>query len=208
MNPTNIDIIRSFAQGEVKLPSPVGTVGNCASIALIKAAIEVFGMDNIFQMVEAGNTYRITFKNGKQVSFTDQELARSIEVAGLVLNVDAAAKIELYTSIYNFANIALCAMAKRVMEIGESGAGIGNFESALRALHDGANSPGLAEKLGLEEYCYRKRLLSGSGGKGMFGWLKAHTVYISQGVRDDYGKEASDTWRYPNKMQLIQTKTQ
>jgi hypothetical protein len=206
MKPTHIELIESFAQGEVNLPPPMGTVGNCASIALIKASIEVFGVDNVFQKEKSGDTYRITFKNNRQVTFTDKELARSIDVAGLVPNKSEPSKLELYTSIFDFANLALCAMVKRVMEIGEADEGKADFEKALRALNDGANSPSLPEKLGLEDYSYKKGWLSGAGSKGMFGWFKAHTVFISQGVRDDYGKVASDTWRYPSKVQIVETK--
>ena len=206
MKPTNIELIESFAQGEVNLPPPMGTVGNCASIALIKASIEVFGLNNVFKCEKAGDTYQVTFKNNKKVTFTEKELARSNDVAGFVLNTTNPSKLELYTSIRDYAQIALCSMVKRVMEIGEAGDGKGDFEKALRALNDGANSPSLPEKLGLEEYSYRKGWLSGASAKGTFGWLKSHTVFISQGVRDDYGKVSSDTWRYPSKVQIVENK--
>ncbi|AMS26017.1 hypothetical protein AEM51_02310 [Bacteroidetes bacterium UKL13-3] len=206
MKPTNIELIESFAQGKVNLPPPMGTVGNCASIALIKASIEVFGLNNVFKLEKTGDTYQVTFKNSKKVTFTEKELARSNEVAGFVLNTKNPSKLELYTSIRDYALIALCSMVKRVMEIGEVGEGKGDFEKALRALNDGANSPSLPEKLGLEEYSYRKSWFSGASAKGTFGWLKAHTVFISQGVRDDYGKVSSDTWRYPSKIQIVEDK--
>lgn len=206
MQPTNIELIESFAQRDVNLPPPTGTVGNCASIALIKASIEVFGLNNVFKHEKIGYTYQVAFKNSKKVTFTVKELARSNEVAGFVLNTKNPSNIELYTLIRDYAQIALCSMVKSVMEIGEAGEGIGDFEKALRALNDGANSPSLPEKLGLEEYSYRKGWLGGASSKGTFGWLKAHTVFISQGVRDDYGKVASDTWRYPSKVQIVENK--
>lgn len=184
----------------------MGTVGNCASIALIKASIEVFGIGNIFKHEKMGDTYQVTFKNNRKVSFTEKELERSIDVAGFEINTLNPTKLELYTSILDYAQIAMCAMVKRVMEIGEAGDGIGDFENALRALNDGANSPSLPEKLGIEEYSYRKGWLSGASGKGMFGWFKSHTVFISQGVRDDKGKVSSDTWRYPIKVQIVENR--
>ncbi len=204
MKPTNIELIKSFAQGEVNLPPPVGAVGNCASIALIKASIEIFGLDNVFQKEVSVDTYQITFKNNSKVSFTEKELERSNEVAGFVLNTKEPDKLELYTSIRDYSQIALCAMVKRVMEIGEAGEGKGDFEKALRALNDGANTPTLPEKLGLEDYCFGKKWYRDANGKGLFGWLKGHTVFISQGVRDNRGKVASDVLKYPKRMQIVE----
>lgn len=203
MEITNIDLIKSFAQGEVNLPLTNGSVGNCASIGLIKASIEVFGLNNVFKHEKIEENYYVTFKNNITVSFTDIELKRSNEVAGFKLNESEPEKLLLYKSIRDYAQIALCAMVKRVIEIGEAGDGIGNFENALIALNDGAHSPSLAKKLGLENYYLSKGVFSGAKGKGMFGWFRGHTVYISQGVRDNYGKVSSDTWRYPKKIQIV-----
>lgn len=206
MKPTNIELIESFAQGEVNLPPPMGTVGNCASIALIKASIEVFGLNNVFKLLKTGDTYQVTFKNSKKVTFTEKELARSNEVAGFELNTTNPSKLELYTSIRDYAQIALCSMVKRVMEIGEAGEGKGDFEKALRALNDGANTPNLPEKLGLEDYCLGKKWFRDASGEGLLGWLSGHTVYISQGVRDKYGKVSSDVLKYPKRMQIVENK--
>jgi hypothetical protein len=206
MKPTNIELIESFAQGEVNLPQPMKTVGNCASIALIKASIEIFGLNNVFRHEKTSDTYQVTFKNNRIVTFTEKELVRSNEVAGFKLNTKEPSKLELYTSIRDYAQIALCAMVKRVMEIGEAGQGIGNFEEALRALNDGTNTPNLPEKLGLEDYCLGKKLFRNSKGKGLFGWLSGHTVYISQGVRDNRGAVESDVLKYPIRMQIVENK--
>lgn len=206
MRPTNIELIESFSQGDVNLPPPMGTVGNCASIALIKASIEVFGLNNVFMYEKIADTYRVTFKNNRQVSFTEKELARSNDVSGFVLNTKEPSKLELYTSIQKYAQIALCSMVKRVMEIGEAGEGKGDFEKALRALNDGANTPSLPEKLGVEDYCLGKKWHRDANGKGLFGWLKGHTVYVSQGVRDKYGTVARDVLKYPKRMQIVENK--
>lgn len=202
--PSNIEIIESFAQGEVKLPSVKGSVGNCASIALIKASIEVFGLFNVFQYEKIEQVYTVTFKNNHIVSFNQSELERSIYVADFQLNMKNPSKLELYKAIKDYADIALCAMVKRVMEIGEAGEGKNDFEKALIALNDGANSPNIPEKLGLENHYYGKKWYRDSKGKGLFGWFKGHTVYISQNVRDNYGKVATDTGKFPKRMQIVE----
>ena len=200
--PTNIELIQAFSQGLVKLPDTSGSVGNCASIALIKASIEVFGLYNVFEFQRSNEIYSVTFKNNHTVSFTQTELERSIYVADFRLN-DNHLKLELNLAIINYANIALCAMVKRVMEIGEAGEGKDNFEKALIALNDGANTPNIPEKLGLENHYYGKKWYRDAHSKGLFGWLKGHTVYISQGVRDDYGTVSSDVIKFPKRMQIV-----
>ncbi|NHN24958.1 hypothetical protein FIA58_004635 [Flavobacterium jejuense] len=201
--PTNIELIEAFAQGKVKLPGIQGSVGNCASIALIKAAIEIFGLYAVFDLQQNNETYSVTFKNNHTVSFTDAELERSTYVADLIINASDPGKVALNKAIMDYANIALCAMVKRVMEIGEAGAGKNDFEQALIALNDGANTPTLPEKLGLENNYYGKKWYRNASGNGLIGWLKGHTVYISQGKRDDRGSVASDLFKYPKRMQIV-----
>lgn len=203
MEVTNIDIIKSFAQGQVNLPNTHGSLGNCASIALIKASIEVFGIDKVFEKEKLGEVYKITFKNNHQIQFTESELERSKLVAGFKLNNKVPAKLELYSSIYNYSNLALCAMVKRVMEIGEAGMGKGDFEKALLALNDGAVTSDLPEKLGLESHCLHLRNFNKSNGKGVIGWRGGHTVYISQRKRDDRGSPKSDLILFPRRMQIV-----
>ncbi len=73
-------------------------------------------------------------------------------------------------------------------------------------MNDGANTPSLPEKLGLEEYCLSKRWFRNADNIGLFGWFRGHTVYISQGVRDKYGNVSSDIRRYPKRMQIVENK--
>jgi hypothetical protein len=200
---THLDIIQSFSQGEVKLPDARGSLGNCASIALIKAGIEVFGVGNLFALRTNANEYQVTYKNGRPVHFTRAELERSNYVGDFRLNTAMPDKLALYQEITTYAQIALCAIVKTVTEIGESGSGRGDFETALLAVNDGANTPGLPEKLGLEDHCLPRKWFRNADGPGLVGWLNGHTVYISHSVRDDYGSVSSDLMRFPKRMQLV-----
>lgn len=200
---THIDIIKAFGQGYVNLPEARGSLGNCASIALIKAGIEVFGLGNLFEMNKESDNYKITCKNGTIVSFTEAELRRSNYVADFRLNETEPEKLELYKAITSYSQLALCAIVKTVMRIGEAGDGIGDFEKALLAVNDGANTPNLPARLGLENNCLKKKLWRNPAGKGLVGWLKGHTVYISQNARDDRGVVRHDVGRYPFRMQLV-----
>lgn len=182
---TNIDLIKSFKQTKVNLPS-VSSLGNCASIAMIKASIEVFGLNNIFDYEKVGNVYKVVLKDGTKLSFTESELSRSNEVIGFELNIHDTNKLQLFQSIYAYACLCMCVMTKRVMEIGEAGDGIGDFEAALMALNDGANTPSLPEKLGLQNY-FTSPGFHNKSNIGMMGWLNGHTVYMSNKYYDNYG---------------------
>lgn len=183
---TSLDLIYSFGQGEVNLETN-SSVGNCASIGLIKASIDIFGLNNLFVISQEEDNYSVTLKDGSSVHFTQNELDRSNEVIGFRLNKDFPEKITLFREIFEYAQICMCIMTKKVMLNGESGKGIGNFESALIALNDGANTPSLPKKLGLQDYFSQPKWFLSTSDKGMIGWLNGHTVFISQGYYDYYG---------------------
>jgi len=199
---TNIDLIKSFNQGTVQLESS-SSLGNCASIALIKASLEIFGLDNLFEHSIEEGVHNIKLKDGTKLSFTSEELSRSNDVIDFQLNELDPDKLELYIKIHKYSQLAICAMTKRVMEIGEAGQGQGNFEDALRALNDGANTPNLPRTLGLQSYFTSPRYYMSAKNKGMIGWLSGHTVYISQRHMDYYGSPKKIRFRYPRRMRII-----
>lgn len=200
---THIDLIKSFKQTKVNLPS-ASSLGNCASIALIKAAIEVFGVGNVFQHTIEGEVHHVVLKDNTELSFTKAELERSNSVIGFKLNEDEPDKLELYKSIWEYAQLCMVVMTKRVMQIGEAGKGKGDFEAALLALNDGANTPSLPKRLGLQNYFTSPGLLKRKH-RAMMGWLKGHTVYMSKKYYDKYGTptKIKKFNRYPKRMRII-----
>ena len=203
---TNVDLIKSFKQGAVQLKS-TSSLGNCASIAIIKASIEIFGLNNLFEHSKETNVHRIVLKDGTELTFSDEELLRSNNVVDFQLNEEEEEeeedKIELFKKIHEYSQFAICAMTKRVMEIGEAGQGQGNFEDSLRALNDGANTPNLPKALGLQSYFTNPKYYMSVRNKGMIGWLSGHTVYISQKYMDYYGSPQRIRFKYPRRMRII-----
>ena len=199
----HIEIIKAFKQGIVNLEQG-SSLGNCASIALIKSSLEIFGLNNLYSYRFEEGIHFISLKDNSEVIFTDEELARSNDVIGFVLNTSEPDKLELYTEIYNQARLTMCVMAKRVEQIGEAGQGHGDFEKALLALNDGANTEYLPKVLGLQNYFSKPKWFMSKKYKAMMGWLSGHTVYISQGYYDYYGKvKKIRKWKYPKRMRLI-----
>jgi hypothetical protein len=195
---TNYDIIQSFRQGTVE------EGGNCASIALIKAAISVFGIDNVFEYQKDNNVYTILLKDGNQVTFTQEQLDYTTLRAGFHLRQgNNTQDAKLYEQIYNYANLCFCTMVKRVTEIGESGDGIGDFENAIIALNDGATTPFLYKTLGLVNVQVPSIWLKTKGKKGIIAWKKSHTVYVEDGLYDHYGEAKKLGALFPNRMQIL-----
>lgn len=206
MEINTIDIIRSFYQGNVQLSENNTNVGNCASIALIKASIEVFEINNVVNYSFENNIYNVTLKNNITLSFSKDQLERSNYVANFKLNSVDIGKLNLYKQILEYAQILMCSMVVMVTKIGESGKGIGDFEEALKALNDGANSPNIPRLLGLENHYKGKtkwqRFLM-KPQKGMIAWLSGHTVFMSNKSYDYYGNQRSNIQKYPNRLVLI-----
>lgn len=72
---TNREIIQSFKQG--------GT-GNCVSIANIKAALEIFGLYNIFNLEKNpfDNGFELLMRYGFEAEVKEQELLMAQQVFG------------------------------------------------------------------------------------------------------------------------------
>ncbi len=196
---TNIDIIQAFRQGAVT------EGGNCASIALIKAAIDVYGIGNVFQAEKSDGTYHIQFRDGSELSITEDQLSYTTVRADFHLRQGQnEAQTTLYKEIYDYSNLCFCAMVKRVTEIGESGDdGIGDFEDAIVALNDGATTDVLYKILGLQNISGPTIWMSTAGKKGMIAWRKGHTVFVSDGYYDHYGEARKIRAFFPNRMQLL-----
>lgn len=206
---SNIDLIRAFSQGVVNLPEIKNSVGNCASIAIIKASIEVFGLNKVIEYHIIEEVYYITLKNGIQLEFTKEQLERSNIVANFQLNSVDPGKFVLYQAIFEYAQILMCTMTIMVSKIGESGEGIGDFELALIAINDGADSTSIPKLLGLDDYYIgktkMKRFFMSPNNKGMFAWLLNHTVYMSEELYDYHGKVKFIPNKYPNRIRIVNT---
>lgn len=195
---TNYDIIQAFRQGTVE------EGGNCASIALIKAAINVFGVGYVFEISKSENIYSVVFKDRTELIFTQEQLDFTTKRADFHLRQGTTQdETELYKEIYDYANLCFCAMVKKVTEIGESGDGIGDFENAIVALNDGATTSVLYKTLGLTNVNGPSVWMRTKGQAGIIAWKKAHTVFVSDGIYDHYGEARTIGAFFPHRMQLL-----
>jgi hypothetical protein len=104
-----------------------GAANNCASIALIKAAMLKYGYSNIFEYKKEGSIHKVKLKDGTNLEITDEELS-------LVSNKYAKFEItripEIATiqdNVIFYAHLAYAAIAKNIVKNGYWGCGDNNI---------------------------------------------------------------------------------
>jgi hypothetical protein len=168
---TTKEIISSFRQG--------GT-GNCVSIAIIKAGIEIFGVGKIFHASPLlGNGYKIVMRDGFELELSANEVKQA-EMGSRFIKLDSQ-------EIYEYAVLCFAAMAKRAQLEQNDDFGALTFDQAMQTLNDGEyylEGPGW---MGLRHH-YRS-----IGRKyifhypGVIGASRKHCFFASFGIEDDHG---------------------
>lgn len=156
-----------------------GTEGNCAAIASIKAAMDVYD-NKVFDQVQKGEdgSYTIKMQDGKEVKISAAELGQAA-VASNLDGPDSEAK--------SFAIMAYAAMAKRAEMEGHEGSR--NYTQALNSLANGDNPYDSARFLGLENQVQAVNPQQANGSNAVVAWNDKHAVYIDSsrnGTRTDH----------------------
>lgn len=174
--------------------------GNCASIAIIKAAMYTYGEEAIIYTVNNG-IYEVILKNNDQISFTNNELELVKKDASFILGdyEEDGVSEELYADYIEFAHICYASMCKMIAKEGDYNSRLGrtiypeDFDLALETLNDGTHTPSVYELLGLENHVtpsfggkFRKRAKEDFG---MVLWTKSHAMFAAKGYLDLYGNK-------------------
>ena len=142
--PSNFEVISTFNQNDAN---------NCASVALIKAAMYKFGYKNMFTELHDQGSYQITLKDGKKLTVSDAELTQAKDQSRFeVKNVLPNAQRD---EVMHYAYLAYACIAKFIEKNGywdceeRQGAHISpNFDYA-KALRF------ISRKSYCTDYCYR-----------------------------------------------------
>lgn len=188
------EIISDFYQGKVTVRSETKTclddnvLGNCVTIALIKAALVTFnGKQPIFlNYSTSNNTINVTFRDNLEVSVTTEDINMVKEISGIKPSPEAKYyedAIELYALI-----------AKRVYIKKDKYAPqcITDFKTAVEYLNCGFPTVRAPELLALKKTFIRKRNIRNY--KSVIIRTGAHASYCSFGTQDILGK-ANTIWR-------------
>lgn len=196
MEISNQDIMQSFWQQGAN---------NCASIALIKASIETFGLNNVFNIESSEESYIVKLRNGDTITFTEQNLQRSIEIGSFQPSKDnSPSRQNIYEKIRKYAQLCYAVMVAQY----NAKNGLNDFDTSLLQLSNGANARFISQYLGLENYC--SNVFKGNSqyqnliAWQHLPWLK-HVVYMSQNNYDYYGSIMNNTSRFPKRIQFFDT---
>ncbi|KFF06654.1 hypothetical protein [Flavobacterium reichenbachii] len=185
-------IFESFKQGERT---------NCSSIAFIKAALNIYGLDNLFVTEKLDDSlYKITLKNNASFNLNIEELNKAKFSADFVF----IKKNEESQKIRDYAVLSYAVMAKYKQIIDKQK----TFDKALEDLEDGeVYTPTIYKYLGFEKGKQVEQLkrLSGSEFCGVVAWSSAHAVFVCQEFMDYYGNRKSIWSKYPGRFRIIKT---
>ena len=179
----NMRILNAFKQGVID-----GS-GNCASIALIKAAIDRYGVGNVFSSLRdaSGERYFVILHSGKELMLTYEEIERAARKAKFTESSDPTVRaIKLY------ADTCFAVMAKH-LQVNQSlqadASKYDDFDKAIEDLNDGFFTPAIAEVLGLRITPIKSTVRVIRRKSAAVVYNVYHAAYASYGIYD----EASDS---------------
>ncbi|MFD2785524.1 hypothetical protein [Hymenobacter rubripertinctus] len=182
-------LFNSFRQGERT---------NCASIALIKASLEVYGLNNLFTInSDNTDTIKITLKDKSQVILPKSELALADTSAGFKIIQNN----QYSRDIVKYALLTYAVMAKHKQDKEK----YTTYKEALDDLEYGAFAGDVCKYLGFKkgkQFVQHKRF---TGGKlcGLIAWSPAHAVYACDGYMDYHGTKKPLWAKYSGRVQII-----
>ncbi len=164
-------MIRSFKQG--------GT-GNCVSVAVIKAAVQIFGLDNVFNHYWQEDICSITMRDGFECSLSRIELELATEGSEFILLDNKG--------IYDYANLCFAAMSKRAQIEENDDIPEMSFGQAIKSLNNGEYYTHGPDWLGIRFNIRNTRRKYIWQYKGVVGASRKHCFFASEGYEDDYGR--------------------
>lgn len=172
-----------------------GERGNCASIALIKAAINVFGIDSVFSEQRINDTLiQAVLKNGRKYSISNSDLQFAQKSADFKIQVNG------HEEIINYAIKCYAVMGKVRQEL----EGLDTYKESLEYLERGYYTPSVYVLLGMENnVIHLKRFSNISSKCGIVAWRTKHAVFACNGFMDDHGRKESVSLRYYGRFQLV-----
>lgn len=167
-----LEIIKAFNQGKA---------GNCVTIAIIKAAIDIFGFNRVFSYSDNSNgSFNVNMKDGYSLDLTTDEIKKAGKGSRFDKQDD--------DSIYTYAQFCFAAMAKRAyLEGNDQGDASVSFEAAIKSLNNGEYYLHGPLWLGLKFHYINIQRSDILHYTGVIGASKKHCFYVTYSWEDKYG---------------------
>jgi hypothetical protein len=173
---TTQELITAFHQG--------GT-GNCVSVAIIKASMEVFGLGHVFDTEpQADGSQQITLRDGTHLALTVAELDYARQHSLFVLGNNQ--------QVLDHANFCYAVIAKRVQQ--DEKGGVQSYAEAIDDLNNGAYYLEAPRWLGLQHYVRAVGLRYVQQYAGVIGASPHHCFFASHKLADDHGQVDPIRW--------------
>ncbi|MFP5040423.1 hypothetical protein [Parasediminibacterium sp. JCM 36343] len=162
-----------------------GNHGDCVSIGMIKAAISVFGMYNVFSEKPINDTLtEITLRNGKKYSVSLNEFY----MADTIMHIRKGK--EGIPEVMQYATRCFAVMGKVKQDLEN----VPTYEESINKLARGGHGKKIFYDLGLENNV----VMLGQNPDfsnicGVVAWKKKHVAYICNGYMDKYGNKVPVT---------------
>jgi len=141
--------------------------GNCATVAVVKAALDKYGTKMFNSVQKQGDGFQVQQQDGKSVNITSAELKKAAQAAKLKGKPSAAK------------SMAVLAYAV-----------VGKNSGGVDKLGNGADPKKIAQALGLGNKMKDVSPQEAAQSKdGAVAWNNTHAVYQANGKTDAYGKE-------------------
>jgi hypothetical protein len=204
----NDELFYAFAQGQV-LTNTL-SAGNCASVALIKAAIEAFGLNAVFNQVETSDGFEITLRNGQTIQLTKTEHQQAKKASAFMPGKGKDAQQQaVFDGIREYAYLCFAVIVKHVAlhgEVFKKGHSVpaADWTEAIEMVNDGLYTPLCYHYLGLENHVRKLKDLSSTKGRGaIVAWSGGHAVYVNDQRYDKGGAPAAMRPRFYGRFQII-----
>jgi hypothetical protein len=168
---------------------------NCATVAIIKAAILKYGLNRVFTVRKKLGTYVVILKNKKLLTLTDADINRINRKNDITFSrYRVKSKKEQLNKLRNYARFCFAVIVRNIQLYGFDGKEYTQSAAVHNLLLKGIKTDHLHDLLGLTRRTQKahrlteRQLPALKNKKGLLLYTHEHIVVASEGYYEDYGK--------------------
>lgn len=168
-----------FKQGTVE--SDAKKAGNCASVAIIKAAIGTYGVNKVFSIHEQRDTVLVILKNGTKLALSKSELDLASKKSAFIPGDTTKLPV---MELYRYAQLCFAVLCKNYQNNFTKNK---TYEQSIDIINQGYTTAEIYKLLGLKvkEVGNNPSYETLKPYKNLVLWNSAHGVYFNEGYYDE-----------------------